>query len=41
MEHNLENLPKLFKEAPIRINLKDLLKRQRRQANEVDQPECR
>ncbi len=22
MEHNLANLPKLFKEAPIRINLK-------------------
>lgn len=41
MEHNLANLPKLFKEAPIHINLKNLLERQRRQANEVDQPECR
>lgn len=31
----------LFKENLIRINLEDLLRKQRRQANEVIQPECR
>ncbi len=35
------DISSLFKENPIRINLEDLLRKQRRQKNEVLQPECR